>query len=444
MKKIITLMLIALGLSPVMMAQSYDDLYYNPNKKDTSLKKEEKKPFTEKKRTYVSTDMPVVVKDRKGNVRDIDEYNRQYNAKENKFEVVDDTLYVEEKDYPERGEWVNGFQGTQDDYEYAQRIVRFRNPRYAVSISSPYYWDIVYGLNSWDWNVYVDDFYAYAFPTYTNRLWWDWRYNSFGFGWGSSWGYPYWGGYYGNYYSGYWGGYYGNYGGGYGYWGHPYHGWDGSWYGGGYGGYGLSHTGYYNTRRSDFGDSRMRAGSSNYRTSSYSRAGGLQDRTSTYSRRSGSGRVVGTRSGSGYETGVSRRSGYIRSESSYNDRTDGTSRRTIYARPSSTRTYSGGSEGIERRSSSYDRSSTTTRSSSYSRGSSNDVRSYNSGNSSSGRSYDNSSSTRSYSPSNNSGGSYRSSGGSSGGGSSRSSGGGSSSGGSSRSSGGGSSSGGRR
>ena len=54
-------MLIALGLSPVMMAQSYDDLYYNPNKKDTSLRKEEKKQVTEKKRTYVSTNMPVVV-----------------------------------------------------------------------------------------------------------------------------------------------------------------------------------------------------------------------------------------------------------------------------------------------------------------------------------------------------------------------------------------------
>ena len=68
------------------------------------------------------------------------------------------------------------------------RIVRFRNPRYAVSISSPYYWDIVYGLNSWDWNVYTDGMYAYAFPTFSNRLWWDWRYNSYGWG-----GYPYYG-----------------------------------------------------------------------------------------------------------------------------------------------------------------------------------------------------------------------------------------------------------
>ena len=40
------------------------------------------------------------------------------------------------------------FNGTQDDYEYAERIIRFRNPRFAISISSPLYWDVVYGPNS--------------------------------------------------------------------------------------------------------------------------------------------------------------------------------------------------------------------------------------------------------------------------------------------------------
>lgn len=88
----------------------------------------------------------------------------------------------------ERGEWVNGFEGSQDDYEYAMRIVRFRNPRYAIPVSSPLYWDVVYGLPSWDWNVYDDGLYAYVFPTYTNRLWWDWRFNYlYGPGWSFSW-----------------------------------------------------------------------------------------------------------------------------------------------------------------------------------------------------------------------------------------------------------------
>lgn len=94
------------------------------------------------------------------------------------------------------------------------RIVRFRNPRYAIPVSSPLYWDVVYGLPSWDWNVYDDGLYAYVFPTYTNRLWWDWRWNypygaSWGFSWGFSWGWssPW---YYNSwYYPGYWGGYWG-------------------------------------------------------------------------------------------------------------------------------------------------------------------------------------------------------------------------------------------
>ena len=101
-------------------------------------------------------------------MRDVDEYNRRYDAKDNEFAMEDDTLYVKEKAVSDPdGEWVNGFNGSQDDYEYAERIIRFRNPRFAVSISSPLYWDIVYGTIL-DWNVYTDGFYAYAFPTFTN------------------------------------------------------------------------------------------------------------------------------------------------------------------------------------------------------------------------------------------------------------------------------------
>lgn len=162
---------------------------------------------------YAAPGSTVVVKDVKGKVRDVDEYNRRYTSRDNNFSMENDTLYIEEKPLNERGEWVNGFEGSQDDYEYAMRIVRFRNPRYAIPVSSPLYWDVVYGLPSWDWNVYDDGLYAYVFPTYTNRLWWDWRWNypygaSWGFSWGwsspwyyNSWYYPgYWGG-------GYWGGY---------------------------------------------------------------------------------------------------------------------------------------------------------------------------------------------------------------------------------------------
>lgn len=188
MKKIVLLSLFALCLPLLVMAQSNnDDLYFVPSKekkqeaKKTPVKKEpEKKVVTTN--IYTSPGTTVVVQDRKGNkrdMRDVDEYNRRYDAKDNEFAMEDDTLYVKEKAVSDpEGEWVNGFNGSQDDYEYAERIIRFRNPRFAVSISSPLYWDIVYGTNSWDWNVYTDGFYAYAFPTFTNRLWWDWRYNS--------------------------------------------------------------------------------------------------------------------------------------------------------------------------------------------------------------------------------------------------------------------------
>lgn len=226
-------------------AQSNDDLYFVPKKK-AETKKETVVTPKQNQGTAVysasSASTPVVVKDAAGNTRDVDEYNRRYTSRENTFSMQNDTLYIQEKPYGERGEWVNGFEGSQDDYEYAMRIVRFRSPRYAIPVSSPLYWDVVYGaFPSWDWNVYDDGLYAYVFPTYSNPMWWDWRWNwsiagpSFGWGWYSPWYYsswyspwysPYWyGGYWGSYWGGYWGGYWGPG------WHHhyPYYGWGGGW-----------------------------------------------------------------------------------------------------------------------------------------------------------------------------------------------------------------------
>jgi len=155
----------------------------------------------------------------------------------------------------EEGYYLNGFNGSQSDLEYAQRIRKFHNPKYRVFIGDPAYNDI-YFLNNFDWNVYVEDNYAYVTPTWTNPYWFDysfrpnswWGWNSWGYG------YPHYSGYYGwgNYpwsYNNYWGGYGGYYGGWYG-------GMYGSYYGGMYGygmgypyyGYGYSpyHQGFYN------------------------------------------------------------------------------------------------------------------------------------------------------------------------------------------------------
>lgn len=100
------------------------------------------------------------------------------------------------------GNYINEFNGSQSDLEYAERIRRFHDPKYTVFISDPAYNDI-YFLNSSDWNVYVDGPYAYVTPTWTNPNYWNYRYNTWGYGnWGFGYGYGWnspWGcnGYYG-------------------------------------------------------------------------------------------------------------------------------------------------------------------------------------------------------------------------------------------------------
>lgn len=211
MKKILLVLLVLSALPLRSIAQ--DDLYFVPKKKvekkvttgtPAKVVVDDKAPTS----VYKPQSTPVVVKDVTGEVRDLDEYNRRYTSRDNTFEFDNDTLYINEKPFNERGEWVNGFEGTQDDYEYAMRIIRFRNPRYAIPISSPIYWDVVYSLPSWEWNVFNDGYYAYAFPTFTNTLWWDWRWNHlWNNGWlmSSNWYSPWYNSWYG---PGYWNSYY--------------------------------------------------------------------------------------------------------------------------------------------------------------------------------------------------------------------------------------------
>lgn len=408
MKKIVLLSFMVMCLPLAGMAQSFDDdLYYTPKDKGTSSEDRKTERTEEVKTTpesegYVPAGAAFVVKDRKGNVRDVDEYNRRYDSSDNTFTMENDTLVIQEKDDADRGEWVNGFDGSEDDYEYAMRIVRFRNPRFAIPISSPLYWDVVYGVNSWDWNVYDDGFYAYAFPTYTNRLWWDWRFGSFGI----TWGFPYYSGYWG------WGGYYPGYWGGY--WGH-HHGWYDPWYGHGHWGRPINTRPAVGSRPAY---TSRPSGSS--RPSVSSRPGG------TATSRPSSGRVVGSRPVASSRPGssVTTRPGI----SSTTDRQSGSYTRPSSSRPSGNSSVSSRSSSTSRRSSSsYNPSESSTRSSSYSRGSSSYNNSSSSGSSRSSSVNSRSSSSRSYSPSYGGGSSSRSSGSYSGGGSSRSSSGGASS-----------------
>lgn len=438
MKKIALASLMMVCLPYLAVAQSVDDdLYFIPKKKaekKEEVKQEVKVVVPQKQNTttvYVAPGSTVVVKDVKGKIRDVDEYNRRYTSRDNNFSRENDTLYIEEKPLNERGEWVNGFEGSQDDYEYAMRIVRFRNPRYAIPVSSPLYWDVVYGLPSWDWNVYDDGFYAYAFPTYTNRLWWDWRWNyPYGAGWGFSWGWtsPW---YYNSWYApGYWsGGYWG------GYWGHhhhhyyPGHGWGGGHWGGSHG----WARPYYDNRRAE---ARSRGNSfigtsGNRHANRYST--GRVDRSSYRSSRDGNsrvaGRVVSGNRVAGNTNSVrpdrntgSRGEATTNNSVSRGDRTRPTTTYTrpgmsnrgesTYTRPSSTR-----SSVRNGNSSAYQRNSAVNRSSNYNRNERSSYNSsrttYNSNRSSSRSSFNSgtSSSRSSYSSGGSGGTSSRSSGG---------------------------------
>ena len=247
MKKIVLFSLLMVCLPFMALAQSgNDDLYFIPKKKKEKKEKVETKTVVKTEQVLASGNdvqvtAPVVVRDVNGNTRDLDEYNRRYSSRENEFTYENDTLYIQEKPYLEQGEWINGFQGSQEDYDYAMRIIRFRSPSFAVSVSSPYYWDIISLGYSANWNVFDTGMYAFAFPTFVNNWWWDWRYNSAfsiryypsnwlyrshwcysydWYGWGH---YPYhthhspWHGFHPHYAHGGWGGYWGN-----------NHGWNGS------------------------------------------------------------------------------------------------------------------------------------------------------------------------------------------------------------------------
>lgn len=217
------------------------------------------------------------------------------------------------------GEWLNrGYEGSMSDYQDAERIISTRDRRYAIDVNSPYYYDMVYGANSWDWNVYVDNRYAYVFPRQTNVMWSSWKFGR-GSRFGMSFGYS---GYYDPWYSSYYPGY--GYGGGYyGGWGYPSYGWGGyshwgGWYdpyypsygwGGGYY-YGSSRRrGYRDNRRYDYGGSTRRE--SNYAGSSSSRPGSRYDRAGSTTRRVGSG-VQSTRQRPGYNSGVTAGSSSVR------------------------------------------------------------------------------------------------------------------------------------
>ena len=199
-----------------------DDIYVTPN--DAGMVKEVQtaKKTVREKPAYKNGAREIIFIDRNG---------KRTTAVTDTVYVMDDTVNdsIETVDTVEtEGEYLRGFKGSQQDLEYAERIRRFHNPRYTITIADPGYNDI-YFLDENDWNVYVDGIYATITPTWTNPYWfnyqyfpygyssWGWRnslYSSFGWGYYDPWYSP-WSSWYGGYGYG-WGGYYD--------WGYPYYG----------------------------------------------------------------------------------------------------------------------------------------------------------------------------------------------------------------------------
>ena len=212
------------AIVPFLCSAQDDDMYFVPKKKSEPREKVE---------TPVRIPVRPVERDADEEpvVRDVDEYNRRYNR--NAYGAVEnDTLYLdeayaeadaeEEYAYDDDGNWVNGFTGTDADYTYARRLLRFRSPSAGIPVSSPLYWDLCYGPASLYWNVYDDGFYAYAFPTYWNYAYYHGTpYFSWSFGWGGGYWWPHynhWYGWHSPFYDPWYVG-----------WHHPHYPWGGHW-----------------------------------------------------------------------------------------------------------------------------------------------------------------------------------------------------------------------
>ena len=225
-KRFALLIILSMLVTGFAGASSYiieDDIYYNPNDKNPVVEQKEKEEEAEKEaqkaQAALQEEAPVqktLMVTADNNFRDVDEYNRRGDSADMTLQDVaanQTENYVEYNIVDENGDdgyYLNGFTGSDSDYEYALRIRRFHNPKFVVSVSDPFYSDI-YFLDNNDWNVYITDNYAWVTPTWTNPWYWDYMWSPYSYtSWSWRWTLGPWGfsfGYDPFYYS--WGGYWG-------------------------------------------------------------------------------------------------------------------------------------------------------------------------------------------------------------------------------------------
>ncbi len=427
MKRIVLMALMLVGIVGSASAQ-YDDMYFVPKKKKKEIKVDgrfvsDQASSSVRQESETTVTLPV-----EGLEMDDDTYNRRGSYVAEQGDVIigkEIAVVTEDGDTlvtnPDASSltrvnsdegWVNGFEGSDSDYEYAMRIIRFRNPRYAIPVSSPLYWDVVYGGTlwpNWEWNIYDDGMYAYVFPTSSNWYYWDYR-MTYPFGW-SAWSSPWayhhgfhWGHHWGNYYAHVW--YDPSFGPGW-HCGHHHHGHHHGYYPG-FGKPGWNYPKAHPNYRSAMAASARRSGQtgnaatrridngSNRNVSS--RSTSASGRTETVSRSSSTVRSSKSSSRAAVGDDVIRRS--TGSSSVSRSTSNGSSRsNSSYSRPSSTRSSSSSvsrssSSGGSRSGSYSSGASSSSRSSSYSSGSSSRSNSYGGGGSRSGGSSSRSSGSR--------------------------------------------------
>ena len=215
-KKFALLIILSMLVTGFAGAGSYiveDDIYYNPNDKNPIVEKKEKEAQKELQEKAAVKKTLMVTSD--NHFRDVDEYNRRGESSDMTLEDIaanqkeDHVEYNVVDENGDDGYYLNGFNGSDSDYEYALRIRRFHNPKFVVSVSDPFYSDI-YFLDNNDWNVYISDNYAWVTPTWTNPWYWNYTWAPYSYTswswrwslgpWGFSFGYdPFysWGGYWG-------------------------------------------------------------------------------------------------------------------------------------------------------------------------------------------------------------------------------------------------------
>lgn len=195
---------------------------------------------------------------------------------------VNDTTFMEAKEAD--GVWIGGFNGSDSDQDYAERLIKFHGPMGGLTYFEPAFYRLQYDP---DWNIYMDSYgYAHIVPSWSNPYYSDYYYGTAGWGWGWNWG---WGhhGWHSHFGFGWnWG--YGYYGYGYPYYAMGWYGYYDPWYygGGWYGVHGYHHHhhhgyhAYHEQRHEHHSNTAVRTGSTNSRNNMNTRNVAAQERYS--------------------------------------------------------------------------------------------------------------------------------------------------------------------